>query len=176
MRLRPPTVRIPMYLDAYVDLPGGVKAPKRIEDATFTYLENDSDDVVLTVTVDAEMAAGEPVCTRMVLVSGSQQLTKGLLSKLDPRWFATYTLSIAGMTPLDDSGKRFTPDSESVGELLAGVPRRRSTDKSRLTEVAEAFRHGGAEGVRRECHVGRSQAYRLVREARLAGYLPAVEQ
>jgi hypothetical protein len=181
MRLRPPT--LPVFFndaypvgqkDAYVELKDGSLARRRVEGATFTYLADDSDDVAVTVTVDAEIQQGEPRCTRVVVEVGTEPLTPRLLRQVDPRWYAVYTLGLPGLA-LNEQGDGFTPDPGRVMERLAGAPRRRSVDVARLRQVAEAYRAGRAAGVERDCHVSRSQAYRLIALARDAGLLPKAE-
>jgi len=170
MRLAPPTVPIALYRDAYVGVGDGPLVPRRLDDATFTYLADEDDSVIFTATIDAAMIDGRPACTRMVIEAGSEPVTRKFLALLDPVGLAAFTLSIGGMVPDGDSGRVFTPDAIAAGEALARLPRRRTVDNARLAEVARAYRRGGAVAVARDCKLSKSQAFRLVKQAREAGH------
>jgi hypothetical protein len=171
MRLQYPTIPLALNREAYVGVGDDVLVPRRLADATFTYLADDDDSVVLSVTVDAEMVDGRPTCTRMVITAGTEEITRSLLAQLDPLWFVARTLSTGGMVPEGSAGSTFSPDPTAAGEALARLPRRRSVDSARLAEVAAAYRRGGAVAVKRDCNVSRSQAFRLVKQARESGLL-----
>jgi hypothetical protein len=169
MRLQPPTVPLALYRDAYVELDDKRLVRRAVNDATFKFLEDRSDSVVFSATVDAELVDGEPTCTRLVFLPGTGQLTRALLRQFDPRWYAAFLLTVTGMVLTDDNSG--TPDSEGIAELLVSQPRRRTVNDERLAAVADAYRTGGAPAVERDCRVSRSQAYRLVSQARAAGML-----
>jgi hypothetical protein len=173
MRLRWPTLALPHQYD-YEHVGDDVLVPRRIEGATFTYLADDDDTVILTVTVDAEMSNGHPVCTKISFEAGTQRLSRKLLSEFDPLWFVSWLLSTGGIVPKGGTeGDAFMPDPENALAALQRIPRRRTVDDARLTEVAAAYRRGGAAAVARDGGVTKSQAFRLVKQAREAGFLPA---
>ena len=72
------------------------------------------------------------------------------------------------MTSLRD---RFIPLAMNVPGML-----RRTLTRTRLTQVADAYHRGGARAVERECAVSRSQAYRLISQARVRHHLPASDE
>ena len=177
MRLRRPTVPISLYREAMVELgKKGHLVMRQLEGMVFTYLEDDDETVVLTVVVDVEMVAGEPTCTRMEVTPGTQPLTRKLLGQLDPGWFARDLLVYTAMAPKGEHPGVFTPDPEGAAEVMASLPKRRSTTPARLEQVASAYRAGGITRVITACHVSKSQAYRLVDQARKAGKLPEVDE
>ena len=98
-----------------------------------------------------------------------------MLNRLDPDWFAQDALTANGFTTSGGLRDAFTPDPAATRAALDALPQRRSVTQARLAEVADAFRRGGAKAVERDCAVSRSQAFRLVAQARDAGHLPSKE-
>ena len=174
MRIERPRVPIPSW-SAYTDIGDDRLVQRRVENATFTYWPDDEtdDNFVLKVTVDAELVVDEPTCTRMILEPGTQRLDKTLMGLLDPRWFADEVLRFTGLAPTGSGS--YVLDPEGTGQRIAAVPRRRTVTASRLDEVAAIYRRAGITGVIRECHVSKSQAYRLVAQAREHHKLPKEE-
>lgn len=181
MRIQRPPVPIGFYTGAFKSLDESYTAlgddghivQRRVENKTFSFLEDDSDTVAFTVTVDAEMALGEPTCTRMLIEAGTQQLSDKVLSQVSPRALAADVLLFTGLATTGDGG--FTPDPEGTATLLAGTPKRRTVTPARLAAVAAAYKRGDIAGVVADCHVSKSQAYRLVGQAREAKLLPKVD-
>lgn len=175
MRRDWPTFTLPLTGESeFVPVDDDVLVPRRIEGATFTYLAEDDDSVVVSVTVDAEMVDGQPVCTRLVVEGGTRHVTRTLLAEVDPLWFARMVLSGGGFRPGGKAGT-WVHDAVRASDALQRLPRRRTVNSARLAEVAEAYQRGGADAVVHDCHVSRSQAFRLVKQAREAGQLPAKE-
>ena len=144
--------------------------PKRLNGVEFRYLEDNSDTLVLAVTVDVTVDGDAVDVPRMVIEAGTQKITRKLVGQLDPMWFAKQALSPLGFAP-EGNGRGFTPDPAGTAAALGTLPRRRSVTRARLTEVAAAYQRGGAKAVERDCNVSRSQAFRLVKQARKAGVL-----
>jgi hypothetical protein len=67
------------------------------------------------------------------------------------------------------SGAGIPASREAAGRASR---RRRPVDDDRLQEVAAAHAYGGIEAVRDSQHVSERQAYRLLRQAREAGFAP----
>lgn len=172
MRLRRPELqRFPQDRSQYRQI-GEHAVPHRLQNQVYTWLEDESDAAVLTVTVDVTLDRHGLACNRMVIESGTQTLTRRVVGQLDPLWFAADALGVYGFAVSGTDGSIFTPDPTGANAELAALPRRRSVTPDRLAEVAAAYERDGSAGVVHDCFVSRSQAFRLVSQARAAGYLP----
>jgi hypothetical protein len=147
-----------------------VRVPPRI---TTVFEYNDDDDrPLVTVTHEMEIVNGEPETRRIEFEAppGAPQLTDNDLSRNRRAWYQARALEMVGFVPDEEDETITRPDRERVRTELAARPRRRVTN-DRLREVADAYRRGGAQQVKKELYVSRSQAFRLVGQARDAGLL-----
>jgi hypothetical protein len=80
-----------------------------------------------------------------------------------------------GVTAQPGGGYEFDDSPESQEFLARAIRRRTTVDESRLQEVADVYRLAGVSGVERTLYVSRSQAYRLVKQAREAGLIEGEE-
>jgi hypothetical protein len=165
----------PQNRDDYVHVEEHLAVPRAVDAVPFRWVEIDTGATACTVTVDVRFEAGEARVSRMAVDEGVHRLTKTLLATvLDPEMYARDALAFYGFTTSGPGENAFTPDPEAALEALAALPRRRTVDGARLEEVAAAYRRGGVDAVVRDCHRSKSQAYRLVTQARNAGKLPEV--
>jgi hypothetical protein len=74
-----------------------------------------------------------------------------------------------------DGGYEFD-DTDAASEIVtAAVKKRSSAGPDRLNEVAVLFNRGGVQAVQDSLFVSRSQAYRLIKQARAAGRIEGSE-
>jgi hypothetical protein len=71
-----------------------------------------------------------------------------------------------------EEGETWPPTNKRTMESIVAATRSRvSPDRERLEEVARVHEAGGVRAVEKVLHVSRSQAYRLIKLAREAGYI-----
>jgi hypothetical protein len=175
---------------------GDVVVPMAMQ-AVITQASDDETDPlpVVTVTLDVEVVDRVPLCTRFqVEGSPAHPVTKRLLGQMSPEQWAGAVVALCAVTTPPDSPTfqsviddmvdgevrmlhiPLLVDPEAGQDAVEQVRRRRTVTPTRLAQVAAAYQRGGAAAVARESHISRAQAFRLVRQARDAGYLPLKEQ
>jgi hypothetical protein len=91
-------------------------------------------------------------------------------------WFASVALAAGGLVRKrfgEMASPVFMADPALARQAIGRVRRRRTTTDQRLQEVAASFNRGRAHAVEHDHGVSRSQAFRLISQAREAGLLPA---
>lgn len=165
----------PQRRDTYVHIDDDYDVPGAVDGVVITETDETTGAIVLRVTMDLRFDVDGPRASRMMFEEGTQRLTKTFFSSFDPDGWAQRLLAFYGFKTWGTGRSVFTPDPAAAWGALDAMPRRRSVTQRRLEEVAAAFERDGARAVQRDCHVSKSQAYRLVDQAREAGLLPAKE-
>jgi hypothetical protein len=160
-----------------------VKQPEsdmvRIGEATFVpdrYSAQFSFDEDHDVTFDVVVHAGRPEVEAIHVHRGESQppLTGDELRRLPVMsWVELATEQVAWVVTAPGAlAKPAAPEASTRHEVARAVRRRRPVTTERLEEVAFAYRQSPSPpAVARKLHVSRSQAYRLVAEARRRGLI-----
>ena len=169
-----------------VEVPGGRWRIAKLRDGTpvhapavarFTPHEPDPDYPTIEVEVDVD-AGGRAVVTKASLVGTvDRPLNSNAVRNYSMDVLATHALRDLALRVLPD-GTTYTRDrSDDVAErVVAAVRARTSVGRGRLDDVAKFYEAGGVPAVMDNLVVSRSQAYRLVNQARDAGIIEAKER
>jgi hypothetical protein len=151
--------------------------------ARFTPEEPSADFPIVEIEVDVH--AGRPVVTRASLVASAE-------TPLNSDAVRSYSLHVLAAHALHDLTLRVLPDGEistmrvDIGDgktyaydnsaaawerIVTAVRQRTSVGRDRLEDVARFYRAGGVAAVSENLVISRSQAYRLVAQARKTGLI-----
>jgi hypothetical protein len=128
-----------------------------------------------TIELDVDEHSGSLVVTRVTLTATadrpiqSDALRVYSLNKL--KAIAAHRTAVPSVGWKRESDEWPPSNAEVMESIVAATRSRTSVDRERLEDVARFHQAGGVLAVEKALNVSRSQAYRLIKLAREAGYI-----